>query len=107
MIDETGCDAVMLGRATLGNPWLIKEIVEYFNYGELPKQTTKEEKIKMCIKHMEYLLEFKSEKQAILEMRSHISWYMKGLDGVNEIKNKVFKATTKKEVLKILGEFSQ
>lgn len=107
MIDETGCDAVMIGRAALGNPWLIRDIIKYLNNGELPKEVTKEDKINMCIKHLEYLLEFKPEKVAVLEMRSHIAWYLRGLSGVNEIKNKIFKAITKKEILDILDEFSK
>ncbi len=105
MIDETGCDAVMIGRAVLGNPWLIRDVINYLNNGTLPIEVTKKEKIEMCIKHMNYLLEFKPEKVAILEMRSHIAWYLKGLEGSNEIKKEVFKATTKDEILKILHNF--
>jgi nifR3 family TIM-barrel protein len=107
MIEETGCDAVMIGRAALGNPWLIRDIVNYLNNGKLPEEVTKEEKIDMCVKHLNYLMEFKPEKVAILEMRSHIAWYLKGINGVNEIKNKVFKSNTKKEILDILYEFSK
>lgn len=107
MIDETKCDAVMIGRALLGNPWLIRDIVSYLKDGTLPKPVSKDEKIDMCIKHMNYLLEFKPEKVAILEMRSHIAWYLKSLKGSNEIKNMIFKSTTKKEVLDILNEFKR
>lgn len=107
MIEETGCDAVMIGRAALGNPWLIRDIVNYLNNGKLPEEVTKKEKIDMCVKHLNYLMEFKPEKVAILEMRSHIAWYLKGINGVNEIKNKVFKSNTKKEILDILYEFSK
>ena len=107
MIDETNCDAVMIGRASLGNPWLIRDIVNYLNNNELPKEVTKKEKIDMCIKHLNYLMEFKPEKVAVLEMRSHIAWYLKGINGVNDIKNKIFKAITKEEILDILSEFSK
>ncbi|HOO67773.1 MAG TPA: tRNA dihydrouridine synthase DusB [Bacilli bacterium] len=105
MIDETNCDAVMIGRATLGNPWLVRDIIKYLENDSLPEQVTKEEKIDMCIKHMNYLLEFKPEKVAILEIRSHIAWYLKGLEGSNEIKNKIFKCNTKNEIIKILEDF--
>ena len=105
MLDETGCDAVMIGRAALGNPWLIKDIVEYLENGNECNAITKDEKIDMCIKHMNYLLEFKPEKTAILEMRSHIAWYLKGLNGSNDVKREIFKSTTKKEVLEILEKF--
>lgn len=105
MIEETNCDAVMIGRSTLGNPWLIKDIVNYLNNGTLPKEITKEEKIEMCFKHLNYLLEFKPEKTAVLEMRSHIAWYLKGLEGSNEIKRKVFVSNTKEEIINILNEY--
>ena len=105
MLDETGCDAVMIGRAALGYPWLIRDIVKYLNEGIEPVPVSKDEKIEMCIKHMDYLLEFKPEKTAILEMRSHIAWYLKGLEGSNDVKRKIFTSTTKEEVLSILNEF--
>lgn len=105
MIDETGCDAVMIGRASLGNPWLIKDVVNYLNNGTLPNKITKHEKIEMSIKHMNYLLEFKNEKSTVLEMRSHIAWYLKGIEGSNEIKKKIFESNTKEDVLKVLEEF--
>lgn len=105
MIELTNCDAVMIGRGVLGNPWLIRDIVNYLENGALPKVISKDEKIDMCIKHMNYLLSFKDEKTAVLEMRSHIAWYLKGLDGVNEVKKEIFKATTEKDVLEILTKF--
>lgn len=107
MIDETGCDAVMIGRSALGNPWIILDTVNYLTYGILPKEVTKQEKIDMCIKHLNYLLEFKPEKVAVLEMRSHIAWYLKGVGGAREIKNELFKAQTKDEIINILNEFSK
>lgn len=105
MIELTNCDAVMIGRGVLGNPWLIRDIVNYLEDGALPKVISKDEKIDMCIKHMNYLLSFKDEKTAVLEMRSHIAWYLKGLDEVNEVKREIFKATTEKDVLEILTKF--
>ena len=105
MIELTNCDAVMIGRGVLGNPWLIRDIVNYLEDVALPKVISKDEKIDMCIKHMNYLLSFKDEKTAVLEMRSHIAWYLKGLDGVNEVKREIFKATTEKDVLEILTKF--
>lgn len=106
MIEETNCDAVMIGRAALGNPWLIRDVIAYLNDGTLPETITKKEKIDMCIKHMSYLLKFKNEKMAVLEMRSHIAWYLKGIEGSNDVKKKIFKSTTKEEVFNILEEFS-
>ena len=105
MLDETGCDAVMIGRAALGNPWLIRDIVNYLKDGTLPKEVTKDEKIDMCIKHLNYLMEFKPEKVSVLEMRSHIAWYLKGIPNSNDIKKEVFSATKYEELIKILDNF--
>lgn len=105
MLEDTKCDAIMIGRGVLGNPWLIRDIINYLNYGIIPKEISKEEKIDMCIKHLNYLLEVKDEKTAVLEMRSHIAWYLKGISGSNEIKRKIFMSTKKEEVINILNNF--
>ena len=90
MLDYTGCDAVMIGRALLGNPWLIRNTVLYLE-GKPYTQPTTIDKIDMCIKHLKMLADLKSEKQAVLEIRSHVGWYLKGVQGSNEIKNKIYK----------------
>lgn len=107
MIDETGCDAIMIGRGALGNPYLFKQIIHYLETGEKLEELTDKEKINLIIKHFEYLLEIKPEKVAVLEMRTHAAWYIKGINGSKEIKNKIFKCTTKEELLKILVEYKE
>jgi len=102
---ETGCDAIMIGRGCLGNPWLIKELVEYFNNGITTDKPTYQERINMCFKHMEYLSKIKCEKVTVLEMRSHIAWYLKGIPGSIEIKNGCFKATKIEELKEILNKY--
>lgn len=98
MLDETGCDAVMIGRGVLGNPWLIKECIAYLEDGTPPKTISIEEKTDMILKHLDYLLESKPEKVAILEMRSHAAWYLKGLPNNGEIRNKIMQTTNKEEL---------
>ena len=105
MLEYTGCDAIMIGRGVLGNPWLIKELVTYVNDGIIIDKPTNEDRINMCFKHLEYLLKIKSEKVAVLEMRSHIAWYIKGLPGNIEVKNEVFRAKTAIELDKILNNY--
>ncbi len=107
MLKETKCDAIMIGRGALGNPFLFKEILYYLKTGEKLGEISKEEKIKYALKHFNYLLEFKNEKVAILEMRTHASWYLKGLKGSVEVKKKIFKVTTKEELIKTLDDFSK
>lgn len=107
MLDITGCDAVMIGRATLGNPWLIKECIDYLKDGTLPKTISLEEKKDMIQKHLNNLKKSKNEKSALLEIRSHIAWYLKGIPNTSEIKNSIFKAKTIKEVEEILKRIGE
>ena len=105
MLNETNCDAIMIGRGVLGNPWLIEDTIKYLESGTLPKERSKEEKIEMIKKHLNYLLKTKPEKVAVPEMRTHAAHYLKGLPKAAEIKNKIFKASTKEEFIQILDDY--
>ena len=105
MLDETNCDAIMIGRGVLGNPWLIKECVEYLEKGIIPKEISKEEKIFMIKRHLNLLLETKPYKVAILEIRSHAAWYLKGLPNTKELKEQIFKTNTHEQLLKLLDDY--
>ena len=107
MLEETGCDAIMIGRGVLGNPWLIKDIVNYLEKGILPQKINDIEKIDMCLKHLGYLQEIKDEKVAVLEIRNHIAWYLKGLTGANEIKNKIYLTRKISDIINILKEYKK
>ena len=102
MIDETGCDAVMIGRACLGNPWIIKETVDYLEKGIIPKEVSLKEKVEMIKKHTKLLIETKNEKIALLEMRANASWYLKGIKGGNEIRREITSIKTKEDLFNIL-----
>ncbi|HHU55022.1 MAG TPA: tRNA dihydrouridine synthase DusB [Mollicutes bacterium] len=105
MLDYTKCDAVMIGRAALGNPWIFKECVQYLESGIIPSLVSKTEKIEMIKKHLNYLLEQKPEKVVVLEMRSHVSWYLKGIPGGAEIKRKLSSIKTIEELNNLLDNF--
>ena len=105
MFEYTGCDAIMIGRGVLGNPWLMREIVTYLETCELIDKPTYEDKINMCFHHLDYLMKIKNEKVAVLEMRSHIAWYLKGMPGAQVVKNEVFKAKTSLELQNILNNY--
>ena len=107
MLEETGCDAVMIGRGCLGNPWLIRDCVNYLEHGIKPIPVTLEERFLMIEKHMNYLLQIKPEKVAILELRTHAAWYLKYVPHSNQLKQALFGAKTKDEVLKLLKEFKK
>ena len=104
MLDETNCDLVMVGRGLLGNPWLIKEINEYLENGVVIDKPTDIEKIDMCLKHLSLLEEFECEKQAVLEIRSHVGWYLKGIKNANEVKQNIFKTKNINEIKRMLNE---
>ena len=105
MFEETKCDAIMIGRAALGNPYIFKEITYYLTTNKRLKEQTPKEKLETCLKHFDYLLQIKNEKVVVLEMRTHIAWYIKGMKNSSEIKNKIFKCEDKNELIKILTEY--
>ena len=105
MLETTGCDGVMIGRGCLGNPWLIKECVDYLEKGILPKNINIEEKINMMKEHYSLLKEDKNEKLALLEFRTHVIWYLKGLPNSKEIKNQICLAKSSEEIFKILDNY--
>jgi tRNA-dihydrouridine synthase B len=107
MLDVTKCDAIMIGRAVLGNPWLIKEIVHYLESGEYLESVGNKEKLLMCKKHFEYLLKIKPEKLALLEIRSHAAWYVKKMPHSNVIKLNIYKAKTKEEFKELIDGYLQ
>lgn len=106
MLDYTGCDAIMIGRGVLGNPFLIRNTINYLDGKEIIP-VTNIDKINMLIKHFNYLLEIKSEKTALLEMRTIASYYLKGLPASSLVKEKIFKCQTKEEFLELIQTYFQ
>lgn len=102
MLEFTGCDAIMIGRAALGNPWLIKNVVNYLENKEVEINKSIESTVEMMKKHFGYLLEIKEEKTAVLEMRTICSYYLKGIPNTAKIKEEIFKTKTKEELIKII-----
>lgn len=107
MIDETNCDAIMIGRAVRGNPWLIKQCIDYLDDGIEPERITIDEKIAMIKKHSELLSELRSEKVAMHKMRTHAAYYLKNTYRSSEIKPRLFKITEKEELYDLLEEFRE
>lgn len=107
MLIETNCDAIMIGRGLLGNPWLIRDTINYLEKKEEPINVSLHEKIEMIKKHLDLLVKYKSEKAALLEIRSHISWYLKGENNSKEVKEKICKAKNIEEVKEIITIFEQ
>jgi nifR3 family TIM-barrel protein len=107
MLDETGADAVMIGRAALGDPWMIYRTVRYLETGELLEQPTALEKVEVCLLHYNRLIGIKGEKVATREMRKHAAWYLKGLRGNGNVRNLINEAETKEELTNILLDYAK
>ncbi|NWL90233.1 MULTISPECIES: tRNA dihydrouridine synthase DusB [unclassified Paenibacillus] len=105
MLAETGCDGVMIGRAALGNPWMLYRTIEYLRSGELLPEPGAEEKIRIAILHMDRLAVLKGESVAVREMRKHLAWYLKGLKGAARIKDSIMEETRRNEMVRILEDF--
>lgn len=104
-LEETNCDAIMIGRGCIGNPWLIKETLEYLENNIIPREITIKERIEMILSHLNRLIKTKNEKIALLEIRTHISYYLKGIPSSTELKEKIFKTKNILELKKIMEEY--
>lgn len=105
MLDETGVDAVMIGREALGNPWMIYRTVHYLETGELIGEPGLEEKMKVLKLHMDRLITLKGEKVAVMEMRKHASWYLKNIKGNGNVRRAINQAETREAVVSAIDGF--
>jgi nifR3 family TIM-barrel protein len=105
MLATTGCDAVMIGRGALGNPWLLYRTVQYLETGELMPEPLPERKVEVALDHLDRLIALKGEKIAVKEMRKHLAWYLKGLRGSARIKDQIMEETTRAHVVQILQDY--
>jgi len=102
MIAETGCDAIMIGRGLLGNPWLVKEIVDNQDVA-----ITTEMKLDMIVKHTERLINLKGEKIALSEMRGQAGWYLNGLPHNNKVKVELSKVDSLVDIYRIINDYKE
>lgn len=107
MLKETGCDGVMIGRGLLGNPWLMRECLYYLENQTLLPPPTYEEKIAMMKRHFQVLKEDKCLKLAMLEIRSNILFYLKGMPDNKEIKKLICECKTEDEIMKVLDDYEK
>lgn len=94
MLAETGCDAVMIGRAARGNPWVFKQVREYLETGRETPPPTPEERVAMALRHFELLIRYKGEDRAVREMRKHAAWYTRGLRVSARLRERLHTADT-------------
>ena len=103
MLEQTKCDLIMIGRALLGNPWLIKQVNAYFEEEKIIGLVSDKDKIDMCLKHLNYLAKLKPEKLVCLEIRSHIAWYLKGIPKAKNYKEKIYTLNKICDIISVLN----
>ncbi len=102
MLDTTGCDGLMIGRAAQGNPWIFRDIQHYLTHGELLPPPTLQERISVARSHLELLVAHKGEHRGILEGRKHMAWYFRGVIGGARLRDRINKVCTLPEMQEIL-----
>ncbi|MEA4816058.1 MAG: tRNA dihydrouridine synthase DusB [Lachnospiraceae bacterium] len=107
LLDYTGCDAIMVARGACGDPWIFKRINAYLETGELLPFPSPKEKIDMAIRHAEMLISYKGEYIGLMEMRKHMAWYTKGINGASKARALINSANTLDELKNILKELAK
>ena len=97
MFEQTGVDAIMIGRASIGNPWIFREIQEYLNGQEIT-QVSNEEKLKIILEHMDLQVNYLGESIGIKEMRKYMSYYLKNMPNATQIRQRINNIQTKQEL---------
>ena len=100
----SGCEAVMVGRAAQGNPWIFRQLTEYLRTGEILPGPTMDERTEIIIRHLDMLLKFKGDYIGPREMRKHATWYTKGIPGSAELRCLFNQAETRDDFLRILDK---
>jgi tRNA-dihydrouridine synthase B len=105
MLDETGCDAVMIGRASLGNPFIFRTADEYLKTGVLPGEPGIRDKISMALRHAELMVEQYGEVSGVKKMRRYLGWYVRGFPGATDLRPKLFKVDVLPDIRKVLQDY--
>ena len=104
MMEETGCDGVMIGRGAQGNPWIFSDLLEYERTGKLRPRPGADEIREMMLRHARLQIRYKGEYLGIREMRKHVSWYTKGLPGSARLREAINQVESYEELEQLLFE---
>ena len=107
MMDETGCDAVMIARGALGNPWIFREAIALWQYGCMAPSPTDNERIDMLIRHIEMVCQDKGERIGVKEMRKYVGHYTKGMHGATAVRRQVNSIDTEEEMVRVLQNLTK
>ena len=103
--DETGCDAVMIARGAIANPWIFEEAKTFLHTGELPEERDLYSRISICLEHLRLAVKYKGERRAIFEMRKHYSGYLKNFPNIKYLRNALMQPETLDGVENIFEEY--
>ena len=104
MLEQTGCDMVMVGRASLGNPWVFKQINEYMTTGKIIPNATAEERLQVMAEHIKKICQYKGEKVGMKEARKHVAYYLKGFHGAAAFRNEAGRLCTYSDLLSLIDK---
>ena len=102
MLEYTGCDAVMIARGAQGNPWIFKRTIAYLENGIMLDEPTPQEKVSMALRHARMLIDYKGEFVGVRQMRAHMAWYIKGVQGASVIRDKINHCESYEEMAELL-----
>ncbi|OGL40004.1 MAG: tRNA dihydrouridine synthase DusB [Candidatus Schekmanbacteria bacterium RIFCSPHIGHO2_02_FULL_38_11] len=105
MFEETGCDAAMVGRGSMGRPWIFREIREYLDSGKIPDEPLKTEIEKTIIDHFNLSIEFLGQRRGTDLIKKHIAWYTKGFQDSCQLRKKIYLMNRKEEILSAIKVF--
>lgn len=104
MFEYTGVDGIMIGRASIGNPWIFSKIIHFLQTGEKQEEITKKEKLETIIKHIELEINEKGERVGIQELRKHMACYIKAVDNASSIRAKINTINQKSELIEFIEQ---
>ena len=107
MLEYTGCDYLMIGRGALGDPWVFREINEYFDKGIIIDRPTMDEKCDILLRHIKAVVEYKGEYIGMREARKHTAYYLKGFKNAAKLRNLAFSMKTLADLENLIGEIEQ
>jgi tRNA-dihydrouridine synthase B len=103
MLEQTGCDSVMIGRGALGNPWIFSAVKARLAHAPVAPPS-RQERVETALDHIGQFKELQGEKKAAAEMKKHAAWYVRGLPGAAGLRTRIFRAKTTGDIITTLGE---